>query len=87
MFEHKEVIRYGFIYFGVTFIWRNKELYKLPYFDRNTKRAYNEKKLKPTKRNTTIGYKILGDFKSMKNLKEITTKIKVSEIINNNLPF
>lgn len=85
---YQEVITYsfGFEYHGILFCWKNKELFRMP-FNRDF-RYYNKRKLKQTIRNTSIGYVIDGDFKSLNTLKELTGKIEYKEkVIINDCPF
>ena len=85
--EQVIVYIFGFVYFDITFCWKQKELYRMGY-TRN-KRNYNKRKLKQQKVGNSLGYWICGDFKSMKTLKEITEKIEYKEIvlIEPDLPF
>lgn len=78
---HQEVTTYsfGFEYHGIFFCWKNKELFRMP-FNRGL-RYYSKRKLKPTIRNTSIGYVIDGDFKSLNTLKDLTEKIEYKEKI------
>ena len=85
--QQSNIASFGFVYFGIVYIWYKKELYRQPY-SRNS-RYYNERKLKPKIIGLTIGYVIDGNFKSMKNLKEITKRINYIREVKtiNDCPF
>lgn len=74
--------KYGFVFYGVTFCWKNKQLYRMPYL--KNKRAYEKRLLKSNKRG---GYCVCGVQKSLKNLKEITKVINYKEMVFIFRPF
>ena len=85
--QYIKVYIFGFSYHDIFFCWEKKELYRMPYV-RNL-RGYSKRKIKPKKQGNSIGYSIDGDFKSMKTIKEITTKIDFKEeiILTSGCPF
>lgn len=80
------IYSFGFTFDNIMFCWKHKHLYRMPYIRSN--KSYNKRKLKQQKVGGSYGYWICGVFKSMKNLKEITTKIEHKEInYQSDLPF
>ena len=74
-------IRYTFNFFGMQFIFRDKKLYRQPYF--KNKRAYNEREIKRFKG----GYYISGLYVSDNVIKSIVRKENIKETVKNEVPF
>ena len=79
---------YGFYFNGRTYGWKNKELYRMPYFAKG--RAYVLRKLKPQK-NTRgkVVYLIDNKPKSIRQLEAMTTKINfvINKVTSKHTPF
>jgi len=85
--QQVNVYNFGFTFNSIAFCWKNKNLYRMPY-DKN-QRFYEKRMLKLQKIGGSFGYWICGKFKSLTNLKEITTNINFEEtiFIGDKLPF
>ena len=89
MLENQEikVYKFGFVFDNITFCWKSKKLYRMPYV--KNKRSYEIRQLKLQKVGNSFGYWICGNFKSLTNLREITKVInyELMVTIDNMLPF
>jgi len=79
--------RYGFIYKGVRYAWKDKKLFRLP-FERN-KRTFGLKEIPMYVFKTTSVYNIQRDKLTILKLKERTEKIswEVDVLIDDEYPF
>ena len=79
--------RYGFIYKGVRYAWKDKKLYRLP-FERN-KRTFGLKEIPMYVFKTTIVYNIQRDKLTISKLKERTEKVLwfTDILIDDEYPF
>lgn len=80
--NNQEVIIYtfGFKFDGITFCWKNKKLYRMPYS--KGCRSYVKRELIQKKNGGSLSYSICGIPKSMTNLESITKKIHYKEVVN-----
>lgn len=91
MLDNQEikVYRFGFEFNDIIFVWHEKKLFRMPY--ESSKKCYSKRQLKQQKVGNSIGYWVSGVFKSMSNLKEITTEVNYKEtnivIDKDALPF
>jgi len=79
--------RYGFTYNNLNYGWYNKELYRFPF--NKYGKYYSLYKLKLIIIGNNIGYRLSGNKKTLKQLKELTNLInyKYNNFINSDLPF
>lgn len=79
--------KYGFIYKGVRYGWKDKNLYRLP-FERN-KRTFGLKQIPQYVFKSTQVYNIQRDKLTILKLKERTVNVNwtVEEIEDNEIPF
>lgn len=79
--------RYGFIYKGVRYAWKEKKLYRLP-FERN-KRTFGLKEIPQYVFKTTCVYNVQRDKLTTLKLKERTVNVlwHVDVFIDDGVPF
>jgi len=79
--------KYGFIYKGVRYAWKDKKLFRLP-FERN-KRTFGLKEIPMYVFKTTSVYNIQRDKLTILKLKERTEKIlwNIDVLIDDEIPF
>ena len=79
--------KYGFIYKGVRYAWKNKKLFRLP-FERN-KRTFGLKEIPQYVFKTTQVYNVQRDKLTILKLKERTLKVDwyVNVVVEDEIPF
>lgn len=79
--------KYGFEYFGILYAWKDKKLYKLPYY--KNKRSYALKEVPFYKFKTTLVCNIQRRKLTLNRIKKMTVEINYSldTIVKDKLPF
>lgn len=75
-----QIYKYGFEYKGMTFGWKNKELFRLP--STKNKRSYSLKKVPLITVGNKKGYRIVRDKKTIEQLMELTETINYKYVVN-----
>ena len=65
--------KFGFIYMGIKYAWKNKKLYRLPHT--KNKRSYQLKEIKPICIGSTLCYNLQRNKVTIKRIEDLTTKI------------
>lgn len=69
----KQTFKYGFTYKGLTYGWKNENLYRLPSSINGRHLPLKEMQLIPIGNN--VGYRVSTDRKTVLQLKELTKEI------------
>lgn len=87
MKEITTLYKYGFIYKGVTYGWKNKKLYRLPYTKNN--RNYALKEIKFYCFRSTLVANIQRAKLTINRIKTMTTEINITqkEFVVSDTPF